>query len=94
MILELLLCVSSLEFLTRPDSDASPSSVPLLAVEEDIKMGNGRSVVLGSSLPESEESELMKGATAAVGRQQSLSSHNLCYRLIFSHICLVSSQVQ
>lgn len=37
-------------------------------------MENGRSPVLGSSLPESEGTELMEGAAAAVGRQQSPGS--------------------
>lgn len=37
-------------------------------------MGNGRSLVLGSSPTESEGSELMEGASAAVGRQQILCS--------------------
>lgn len=35
-------------------------------------MENGQSPVLGSSLLESDGSELMEGAAAAVGRQQSL----------------------
>ncbi|XP_056893783.1 phosphatase and actin regulator 1-like isoform X3 [Takifugu flavidus] len=38
----------------------------LLALEEDIKLGNGRSLVLGSSPPESEGCEVGEGA-AAVG---------------------------
>lgn len=37
-------------------------------------MENGRSLVLGSSLSDSEGSELMEGAAAAVGRQQNLST--------------------
>lgn len=37
-------------------------------------MENGRSLVLGSSLSESEDSELMEGAAAAVGMQQSLGT--------------------
>ncbi len=41
-----------------------------LAVREEVKMENGRSPVLGSSLSESEGTELMEGAAAAVGRQQ------------------------
>ncbi|XP_067452326.1 phosphatase and actin regulator 1 isoform X1 [Thunnus thynnus] len=37
------------------------------AVREEVKMENGRSPVLGSSLSESEGTELMEGAAAAVG---------------------------
>lgn len=40
-------------------------------------MENGRSPVLGSSLSDSEGSELMEGAASAVGRQQSRWYH--CY---------------
>lgn len=36
-----------------------------------MKMENGQSPVLGSSQSESDGSELMEGAAAAVGRQQS-----------------------
>lgn len=39
-------------------------------VWEEVKMENGRSPVLCSSLSESEGTELMEGAAAAVGRQQ------------------------
>lgn len=44
-----------------------------LTIREEVKIENGRSSVLGSSLSESEGSELMEGAAgAAVGRQHSL----------------------
>lgn len=46
-------------------------------------MGNGHSLVLGSSLSESEGSELMEGAAAAVGRQQVLYSRNRFHPLVF-----------
>lgn len=45
-----------------------------LTVREELKMENGRSSVLGSSLSESEGGELMEGAAAAVGRRQNLST--------------------
>uniref|UniRef100_A0A8P4GHH9 Phosphatase and actin regulator n=1 Tax=Dicentrarchus labrax TaxID=13489 RepID=A0A8P4GHH9_DICLA len=41
------------------------------ALREEVKMENGRSPVLGSGLSDSEGTELMEGAAAAVGRQQS-----------------------
>uniref|UniRef100_A0AAQ6AES4 Phosphatase and actin regulator n=1 Tax=Amphiprion ocellaris TaxID=80972 RepID=A0AAQ6AES4_AMPOC len=44
------------------------------AVREEVKMENGRSPVFGSSLSESEGTELMEGAAAAVGRQHSLNA--------------------
>lgn len=49
-------------------------------------MENGRSPVLGSNLSESEGTELMEGATAAVGRQQSQtpSLHHISPRIVAS----------
>lgn len=44
------------------------------AVREEVRMENGRSPVLGSSLSECEGTELMEGAAAAVGRQQSVGT--------------------
>lgn len=59
-MLQLLLNIAHLEFLTLPGGS-------LLALEEDI-MGNGQSLVLGGGLSESEGSGLGEGAAAAVGR--------------------------
>lgn len=50
---------------------SDPVDGALLAVPEDIKMGDGRSPVLS----ESEGSELMEGAAAAVGRRSLCSPH-------------------
>lgn len=75
-------------FLPRLSLCADGSSP---AVREEVKLENGRSPLLGSSLSESEGTEMMEGAAAAVGRQQSLGtiveSSLVCY--IVASDCLL-----
>ena len=67
-----------------------PADGSLLVGQEDLKLGNGRSLAPGSTPARSEGSEPMEGA-AAVGRQQVLCSRKRFHRLAFSRLGLLFS---
>lgn len=93
--INLLLTLLLLFFSCSSFSVCADGSSP--AVRDEVKMENGRSPVLGSSLSEPEGTEMMEGAAAAVGRQQSRAPllphlpHHIIASDCFLFLCLFSS---